>query len=61
MSIKFEKSWVGTRSISINNKVRLFIGMSDRWGFGIDYNHHDQVLNLLIIHWYMGVEVWHNE
>jgi predicted AAA+ superfamily ATPase len=61
MSIKFEKSWIGTRSVTINDKVRFFIGTSDRWGLDISYSHYDRCLSLMVIHWYMGVEVWHNE
>ena len=60
MSIKFEKSWIGSRSMTINNKVRFFFGKSDRWGLEASYTHYDRAFNLLIIHWYLGFEVWYS-
>lgn len=61
MGIKFEKSWIGTRSLTINDKIRFFAGTSDHWGIGINYCHYDRSLTVDILHWYIGLEVWNND
>lgn len=61
MKLEYRKSWLGTRSIAINDKVRFFVGTTDHWGFAIEYSHYDRCFTIEIVHWYFGVEVWHNE
>lgn len=57
----FEKSWIGTLSLTVGNKVHFYLGKTDHWGLGFDYNHYERAFTLDIIHWYVGFEVWHNE
>lgn len=38
-------------------KINIFYGKTDRWGFGIDYCHHERAFTIDFIHWYISIEV----
>lgn len=60
--IRFDKSsWGLSRSIVIFNKVNFYAGVTDHWGLGFDINFYDRSFTIDILHWYIGVEVWHSE
>ena len=37
-------------------KVDLFMGTTDHWGFGIEYDHNERAFMIDIVHWYIGIE-----
>ena len=37
-------------------KVDLFMGTTDHWGLGFDYNHHERAFIIDFVHWYFGIE-----
>jgi len=59
--IKLDKSWVGSVRLTVGGRVSLYAGQTDHWGLGFDFNFWDRSFTLEIIHWYLGVEVWHKE
>jgi hypothetical protein len=56
---KFEKRWTGSISLIINDSIDIFAGTTDHWGLGFDLNFYDRSFTLDIIHWYVGVAIWH--
>lgn len=59
--IKFEKTWLGTRTMIINDKIEFFIMRGQAWGLGIEYDKYDRCLTVHFLNIYMGVTVYHNE
>lgn len=59
--IEFKKTWFGTRSMIINDKVEFFIMKGQAWGFGIEFDHYDRSLMVRILNVIAGVTVYHNE
>jgi hypothetical protein len=37
-------------------KIDLFMGTTDHWGLGFDYNHYERSFVIDFIHWYIGIE-----
>lgn len=58
--IKFEKSWLGSRSIVINDKVDFFIMRGQCWGFGIELDPLDKTFSIHILNIFAGVTVYHD-
>ena len=46
-------------ALVVNEKIRFYAGKTDHWGFAIGYNHYDRSFTIELLHWYLGVEVWH--
>lgn len=59
--IKFEKTWLGTRTMIINDKVEFFIGTGSSWGIGVEIDQFERCLMFRILNIYMGITVYHNE
>lgn len=58
-SIKFEKTWLGTRTMIINNKVDFFIMRGQAWGFGIELDPLDRSFTIHFLNIFAGVTVYH--
>ena len=59
--IKFEKTWLGTRTMIINDKVEFFIMRGQCWGFGIELDPWDRSFTIHFLNIFAGVTVYHNE
>jgi hypothetical protein len=59
--IKFRNdSYSGlSAAVVINEKVRLYSGVTDHWGFAVALNLYDRSFTIEILKWYFGIEVWH--
>ena len=58
--IEFEKTWLGTRVMIINNKIEFFIMRGQAWGFGIEFDPYDKSFMVRILNIIVGVAVYHN-
>jgi len=45
-------------SVTINEVVRFYAGVTDHWGFAIAYNNYDHSFTVEILRWYVGVEIY---
>ena len=59
--IKFRKNgYPGlSAAVVINEKVRLYAGVTDHWGFAVSLNLYDNSFTIEVLRWYFGIEVWH--
>lgn len=37
-------------------KIAIFMGITDHWGFGIDYTPREKSFVVDFVHWYIGIE-----
>lgn len=58
--IKFEKTWLGTRTMIINDKIEFFIMRGQAWGFGIELDPRDRSISLHVLNVFGGV-ILYNE
>ena len=61
MKIKFEKSWTGSVSATVNERVHFYAGSMDHWGLGVELNFYDRSFTIKVLNWYIGFEIWHSE
>lgn len=57
--IKFEKGFLDSGSMTINDKVVFFIGRAGTWGISAEIDLYDRSLTLQILNLYIGFEVYH--
>lgn len=57
--IKFEKRWTGTLTMTIADKVELFIMRGQAWGIGIEVDPLDRSATIHILNIFAGVAVFH--
>lgn len=48
-----------SKGIVVNDKVRFYVGKTDRWGFAISYSSYERSFSVEVLHWYAGVEVYY--
>jgi len=58
--IKFEKTWAGTLTATINDKVEFFAMRGGSWGIGIEYDVYGRYLMIHLLCFYVGVNVFHD-
>jgi len=58
--IKFEKTWAGTLTATINDKVEFFAMRGQSWGIGIELDPLDRSLMIHLLCFYVGVIVFHD-
>ena len=44
--------------ISFGHAFDIYFGESGQWGFEFTYEHEYRALHLMLVHWYVGVQVW---
>lgn len=58
--IKFEKTWTGTRTATINDRVEFFVMRGQSWGVGIELDPKDRSLMIHLLCFYVGVIVFND-
>jgi hypothetical protein len=59
--IKFD-SWPGlSASMTLFNKISLYVGQAESWGIGVKISFYDRAITFEILNLYAGVEIWHKE
>lgn len=58
--IKFEKSWMGARIMTIGN-VEFFVMRAQAWGFGIELDPLDRTFMVRILNIIFGVAIYYGD
>lgn len=58
--IKIQKTWTGSGSITINDKVEFFAMRGSSYGIGIELDIKDRSLMFHLLSFYIGVIVFHD-